>query len=61
MAAYPKEVKEAVAHGVMSLRIHILTNETSDITQLKGMWQQIIKNSTYQHLDLHAQHMKYHV
>jgi len=52
MAAYHKEVKEVVAHMVMPVRTLIPIDKTGEITQLKGAWQQAIKDSAYQQLDL---------
>jgi hypothetical protein len=52
VAAYHKEVKEVVAHRVMPLKVHIPTTEIGEITQLKGMWQQVVKDFAYRHLDL---------
>jgi hypothetical protein len=52
VVAYHKEVKAVVAHRVMPPRTFIPIDEIGEITQLKGVWQQAIKDSTYRHLDL---------
>ncbi len=60
MAAYHQEVKDDVVHGHTPKKIRIPTNETSEITHLTGVWQQVVKDVAYQHLDLIVRHMKYH-
>jgi hypothetical protein len=52
VAAYHKEVKEVVAHKVMPLRTFIPMDKIGEIIQLKGVWQQVVKDSAYRHLDL---------
>jgi hypothetical protein len=47
VGAYHKEVNEVVAHMVMPLRTLIPIDKIGKITQLKGLWQQAIKDFAY--------------
>jgi hypothetical protein len=41
------KVKDTVVHGHIPKRTRIPTNEIGDITHLKGVWQQAVKDAAY--------------
>lgn len=47
MASYHKDVTVVVAHGVVPSRTRIPTDEIGEITTLKGVWEQVVKDVAY--------------